>query len=238
MGDTLAHSSLAGVALGLMAGINPLLGAFTVAAVCGVIIEWLRRFYRRYAELALVIVMSLSLGVAVTVISSGNAHANVDSFLFGSILTVSDEDVRTVLILVVSAFSMIYFLFNRLLLITFDEEAAIIAKIRVRLINYLFMIIISATIAVAIRIVGVLVLSSMITLPVATALRFRRGFKATMVLAILAGFIDVFSGIVASFYFNAAPGGLAAVNSVILLSLIVLIQSVIGGIRKSPGKRV
>jgi zinc transport system permease protein len=210
IGDTLAHSSLAGVAVGLMTGFNPILSAFLFTSLFGVIIEFLRYFYKKYAELILVIILSLSVGIAITIMSSGRAHANVESFLFGSILTVTLEDLITVFILTFISVITILILYNQLLFITFDEEGAKISGIKVKIINYVFSILVAATIAVSIRIVGVLVLSSLIALPVATALQFNKGFKATLFLSMAVSITDIILGIFISYYVDAAPGGVTA----------------------------
>ena len=101
IGDALSHASLAGVATGLLLDWNPILSAFCLTSFFGLLIEVLREKFRRYAELTLVIVLSLSVGIAITIISSGLVHANVDSFLFCSILTVSQKEVLTVLVLTI-----------------------------------------------------------------------------------------------------------------------------------------
>ena len=93
IGDTLSHSSFAGVAIGLVIGTNPLLTAFLFTSVCALVIEALRTYYKKYAELVMSIVLTLSLGIAIILISSGKASAKVDSFLFGSILTVTKSDI-------------------------------------------------------------------------------------------------------------------------------------------------
>jgi zinc transport system permease protein len=235
IGDTLAHSSLAGVAVGLMTGINPILSAFLFTSLFGVIIEILRHFYKRYAELILVIVLSLSVGIAITIISSGRAHANVESFLFGSILTVTISDLITVLSLSIISIITILILFNQLVFITFDEEGAKIAGIKVKIINYIFSILVAATIAVSIRIVGVLVLSSLIALPVATALQFGKGFKATLFLSMAISLTDIISGIFISYYIDAAPGGVTAVISVIMLIIVIIIKKLISLFAKEFG---
>ena len=99
IGDPLSHASLAGIALGLLAGQNPVLGAFLFTSVCGALIEFLRTYFKKYTDLILTIVLALSVGTAITIISSGKLHANADSFLFGSVLTVSRFDMVTVVIL-------------------------------------------------------------------------------------------------------------------------------------------
>ena len=223
IGDALSHASLAGVATGLLFHANPILSAFCLTSFFGLLIEVLREKFRRYAELTLVIVLSLSVGIAITIISSGLVHANVDSFLFGSILTVSQGEVTTVAILTVISLLAIFGLFPQLVLLSFDEDGARILGVKARAINY--SILVAATISVSIRIVGILVISSLIALPVATALQLHQGFKKTMALAVLFSFLDVMAGLVVSYYLGAAPGGITAIVSVVLLLLVLLFQS-------------
>lgn len=224
IGDALAHASLAGVATGLLFHTNPILSAFCLTSFFGLLIEALREKFRRYAELTLVIVLSLSVGIAITIISSGLVHANVDSFLFGSILTVSHGEVTTVAILTLVSLLTIIGLFPQLVLLAFDEDGARIAGVKARTINYIFSILVAATISVSIRIVGILVISSLIALPVATALQLQKGFKKTMALAVVFSFIDVMAGLLVSYYVGAAPGGITAIVSVLLLLLVILYQ--------------
>jgi zinc transport system permease protein len=221
IGDTLAHSSLAGVAIGLLSGLNPILSAFVFTSICGILIEFLKNYYRKYAELILAIVLSLSVGIAITIMSSGKVSANVNSFMFGSILTVTRMDLYTVLLLTLFSVLAIILLYNQLVLLTFDEEGAKIAGVNVKLINYIFSILVACTISVSIRIVGVLVLSSMLALPVAAALQLKKGFKATLLFSILFSIIDIISGIFISYYIDCAPGGVTAIVSVLMLILVI-----------------
>ena len=226
IGDTLAHASLAGVAVGLMFKMNPIISAFLFTSLFGVIIEFLRDNFKRYAELILVIVLSLSVGIAITIISAGLVHANVEAFLFGSVLTVTREDFYTVLLLSVVSLVTIIKLYHQLVFITFDEEGAKIAGIKDKMINYIFSILVAATISVAIRIVGILVISSLIALPVATALQLRKGFKLTMIYSILFSFTDIILGIIISYWINAAPGGVTALISVLILVFTILLKKI------------
>ncbi|ACA43571.1 metal ABC transporter permease [Clostridium botulinum] len=224
IGDTLAHSSLAGIAIGLSLGQNPILSAFIFTSIAGVFIEFLRDYYKRYAELILSIVLSLSVGIAITLVSSGKASGNINSFLFGSILTVSKGELLTVFILSIISCLTLLLLHSELLYIAFDEEGAKIANVRVKLINYIFSILVAATISVSIRIVGVLVLSSLIALPVATALQFKKGFKNTLFLSILISIFDVISALFLSYYLDCAPGGITALISVFILLIVMVFK--------------
>lgn len=224
IGDTLAHSSLAGVALGLVFGQNPIISAFIFTSLCSFLIEVLKNYYKKYTEIILVIVMSLSIGIAITLISSGQARANVNSFLFGSILTVTKQDLLIVSVLCLITLIVLFVFFNQLVYITFDEEGAKVAGVKVKLINYVFSIIVAAAISVSIRVVGVLVLSSMIALPVASAIQLQKGFRKTLVYSIIISIIDIISGLVISYYVNAAAGGVIAITSVIMLVIVITIK--------------
>ncbi|MFC0903606.1 metal ABC transporter permease [Clostridium sp. MT-14] len=221
MGDTLSHSSLAGVAIGLVLGYNPILTSFIFTSIAGLTIEFLRSYYKKYAELILVIVLTLSVGIAIVLISTGKANANVNSYLFGSILTVSKNDLFTVFSLSIISVLTLFFLYNQLLYITFDENGAKVCGIKVKLINYLFALLVGATISVSIRILGILVISSMIAMPVAASLQLQKGFKLTFTFSIIFGFIDIMLGLFLSYYINSAPGGTIALISVLLLLIIL-----------------
>jgi zinc transport system permease protein len=236
IGDALSHASLAGVAVGLLLDVNPILSAFCLTSVFGIAIEMLRNAFRRYAELILVVILSLSVGIAITIISAGMVHTNVESFLFGSILTVSQEDVWSVAVLSVVSISTILLLYPQLVMLTFDEDGARIAGVRSRLINYIFSILVAATISVSIRVVGILVISSLIALPVATALQLQKGFRRTMELAVFFSFFDILLGLVISYWVDAAPGGVTAIASVVMLMVVIAYKEAVLTIRNKGGR--
>ncbi|MFA5528999.1 MAG: metal ABC transporter permease [Peptostreptococcales bacterium] len=225
MGDTLAHASLAGVTIGLLSNQNPIVGAFIFTSLCGVLIEFLRNYFKKYTDLILTIVLSLSVGTAITIISSGKLNTNADSLLFGSILTVTKLDMMMVLILSMISVVALFLLYHQMMYIAYDEEAAKVAGVRVRLINYIFSILVASAISVSIRIVGVLVISSMIALPVATALQLEKGFKTTLMFSIFFSIIDIMLGLFISYYLNVAPGGFTALVSVGVLVLVLLLKN-------------
>jgi zinc transport system permease protein len=219
-----------------MSGHNPILGAFIFTSVCGALIEFLRTYFKKYTDLILTIILSLSVGTAITIISSGRLHANADSFMFGSILTVSEFDMIMVLILSVVSVLTLILLYHQMLYIAYDEETAKVAGVKVKLINYVFSILVASAISVSIRIVGVLVLSSMIALPVATALQLGKGFKATLVFSIVFSVIDIMLGLFISYYLNVAPGGFTALISVGVLVLALTAKKMCSGIRAARGR--
>lgn len=226
IGDTLSHSSFAGVAIGLVAGTNPIITSFIFTSICAVVIEYLRSYYKKYAELVMSIVLTLSLGLAIILISSGKASAKVDSFLFGSILTVSRQDIYLIAIVGLICILCLLVLYNKLVYITFDEAGAKTAGINIKLINYIFTLLIAATISISIRVMGILVVSSIMVVPVATAMQLKKGFTKTLIYAILFGVLDVMIGLVLSYYINSAPGGTIALTSVIFLLLTLIAKNI------------
>jgi zinc transport system permease protein len=136
------------------------------------------------------------------------------------------------MVLFLSALSglTLIFLYHQMIYIAYDEEAAKIAGVRVKLINYVFSVLVASAISVSIRIVGVLVLSSMIALPVATALQLKKGFKLTLIFSIVFSLIDIMLGLFISYYVNVAPGGFTALVSVAVLILVLAAQKLRQGV--------
>ena len=110
---------------------------------------------------------------------------------FGSILTVTTSDIYIIAFLSILSLLTVFILYDKLIYIAYDEDTAKIIGVKVRLIQYIFSILVASAIAISIRIVGVLVLGSLISIPVATALQFKKGFKKTLILSIIFSFIDI-----------------------------------------------
>jgi zinc transport system permease protein len=237
IGDTLSHASLAGVTLGLMAGVNPILGAFVFTSASGLLIEFLRKFFAKYTDLILTIVYSLSIGIAITIISSGILHVNADGFLFGSVLTVTSFDILVIMILSVLTLFTVILLYHQMIYISYDEETAKIIGVRTRLINYIFAILVASSVAISIRIVGIMVIGAMIAIPIATALQLGQGFRKTLIFGILISIFDIVFGLILSYHLGVAPGGFTAILSVVVL-VGVIVGKMISGKRLSPERKM
>ena len=206
--DTLAHVSLAGVAIGLLTGLNPLITAIGAAAISSVAVERLRLSKRVYADAALSIFLSGSLALAVVLISVGRGFSvNIFNYLFGSIVTVEPSDVYLIGILGVGVCITILAFYKDLVYITFDEESAQAAGIRVRLVNTVLIILAALTVSLAITVVGVLLIAALIVIPVVTALQFKKSFFATILYAEAISLVSVSAGILASYHLNMPAGG-------------------------------
>jgi zinc transport system permease protein len=217
--DTLSHVSLAGIAFGLLMNWNPLLTAIGATTLSSIAIEKLRLSRKVYGESALALFLSGSLAVAVILISiSHGFNSTLFNYLFGSIATVSQNDIYTVLILSLVIVISIVILYKKLLFITFDEDAAKVDHVNVNLINTIFIILSAITISLAIPIVGILLISALLIIPVLAALQFKKSFIPTILIAQAISVFCVISGVVVSFYFDLAPGG-----TIVLINLIIFL---------------
>ncbi|WP_339257416.1 metal ABC transporter permease [Paenibacillus sp. FSL P2-0136] len=228
MADTLSHVSLAGVALGSVLGWNPALSGFAVAIAGGLIIEQLRRSYRTYSELPVAIIMTSGLALAVVLMSlKQNLTKSFSSYLFGSIVAVSDTQLK--LIALVAAAGLLYFIILRrpLYSLTFDEETAAISGVRTGWLSFSFAVLTGMTVAAAMPVVGVLLVSALIVLPASIALRIASGFTAAIMISVSVGLTGVFSGLTASYYINTPPGGTIALILLVFLLIAIAVQKLI-----------
>jgi zinc transport system permease protein len=219
--DTLSHVSLAGVAIGLLTGINPLLTAIVTAVASSIAIERLRLSKRVYGESALSIFLSGSLALAIILISLANGFSvDLFNYLFGSIVTVKQSDIYIILGVGIFVFLTIIAFYKELTYITFDEEAAQVGGIPTRFINILLIVLAALTVALAIPIVGILLISALIVIPVVAALQLKKSFLSTIFYAEAISLFSVIGGIVGSFYLNLPAGG-----TIVLIALIIFILS-------------
>lgn len=223
IGDTLSHSAFAGVAAGLIFGITPTVSALIYTILSSLLIEYLRNKYSSYQEIVISIVLTLNIGIAIILASTGRTGTNINQYLFGSILTVSMTDILLLLAVLVICILFIKVKYNELLYSTFDEEGFKIHGINNTLLNYMFAALTGATVGVSIRITGLLVISSILVIPVASALNLKKGFKKTLFLSVVFGLFSVLGGLLISYFIDSAPGGTIAVTSVLLLIISLLI---------------
>lgn len=228
IGDTLAHVALAGVAIGLLTDVYPVFTALVVTVLASFAIEGLRKSYPQYAELSLAVMMSFGVGLATVLISLGGTTGQVFSFLFGSVTLVTVQDLWSILILGVVILMMVLYLYRSLFYMAFDETAALLAGIPVKKINVLFTVMVAVTISLAMRIVGILMVSSLMIIPVAAALQLQGSFKKTFIFSLLFGLLSVMIGLTISFYASLAPGGTIVLTSLAILLSVLLFKKING----------
>ncbi len=219
--DTLAHVSLLGVAVGVLANIQPVYSALVFAVLGALGIEQINTKRKIYGESVLALFLSGSLAAATVVLGFARGfNANLLSFLFGSITTVQASDIRLVAGLGLATLLVLYAIYKELFFISFDEEAARVAGLPVKALNLILMVLAAITVSLSIRIVGVLLISALMVIPGITAMQYRQSFRRTAVLAVIFSLLSVISGLFMSFYLGLASGGV-----IVLISLLFFLVS-------------
>ena len=223
MTETLAHSALVGVAVGLFAGLSPLWMAVIMAIFSAWLIEYLRSTFNLYSDAILAIFLSGALALAIIIVSLGGAFNNsLFSYLFGSILAVSDDDLITMSIFGSISLVLLLGFSKELFFISYDEEVAKTSGIKVKMLNYLLVTIVAVIIALSIRVVGTLLIGALMVIPSIAALRYRQGFLKTVLISLLFALSSVAIGMTLSYYYSL-PSGATIVMCVILLFIISLV---------------
>ena len=221
IGDTLSHVALAGAAFGMITNTYPVYTAIIFSIMAALGIEGLRKRYANYAELSLSIVLSAGVGLASILISLGNTQA------IGKLQIITvNEDIILVVVLGVITFITILLFYKGLFYMTFDEESAYLGGVPVRKINLFFSILVALTVAISMRIVGALLISSLMVLPVATSLLIANSFKSGLIYSNIFGVISVIIGLTLSFYLDLAPGGTIVLTALGILLLVLLLESI------------
>jgi zinc transport system permease protein len=214
-GDAMSHVAFGGIAIGLFTKVYPIWTAFIVSVLAAIGITKLREFTKIPADSAIALLLSSGLAVGVVLISLSNGFTlDLYSFLFGSILLISIHDMVTSIALCAAVLIVMSIVYRKLMYITFDEEQAKVSGLDVGKLNYLFVVLASITVITSIRLVGVLLISSLIVIPNITAMMFGKGFKKTALISAIVGVFSVLSGITISYVLNLAPGG-----TIVLISI-------------------
>jgi zinc transport system permease protein len=176
------------------------------------------------SSIAVLLTSGLAIGVILISISGGFT-VNLFSFLFGNILLVSNDDVIMILTTAAIVIPVIYIFYKKLVLIICDEKQAMVSGLNVTWINTLFIILASITIIASIRLVGVLLISSLIVIPNITALMLGKGFKKTMFISCGVSIFSVVFGIIISYFVNLAPSGTIVLTMVCLFLVTIIAKN-------------
>lgn len=215
MGDGIGHVAVTGVALGLLTSTSPTLTAVVVAITGAVLIELIRERGRTTGDVALALLFYGGIAGGVMLIGlAGQGASTLHAYLFGSITTISARDVVVTAVLAVVVLACAIGLSRRLFAVAQDAEFAQVAGLNVRFYNLLVAVLAAVTVTVAMRTVGLLLVSALMVVPVATAQQLSRGFRSTLFAAMGIGTLAALGGVTVSAYVEVAPGA-----TIVLLAL-------------------
>lgn len=207
-GDGIGHVAFAGVAAGILLDVAPVLTALGFAVVGGIAIELLRSRGGTAGDQALALVFYTGIALGVVLVSAAGA-LNVDLFqyLFGSILTVTRADLAVIAVLGAAGLAVVGLLYRPLAGVVIDEEGARVAGVPIGSLNIVVAALAAVTVALSMRVVGILLVAALMVLPVSAAERIAWSMRSTLVLAMGLGLGSSLVGLTVSYYVNLPPGG-------------------------------
>ena len=230
--DALSHVTLGGISFGMFlltiipvfSVINPMCFGILFAVIGALLIEKLRTSFSNYQEIAIPIIMSAGIALSAIFISLADGfNQEIVGLLFGSISAVNISDLTTIIIITIIVLIFIVLFYKELFILSFDEEYSKVIGIP-KWIQFLFIVIVAMVISASMRVVGILLVSALITLPIAISMRITKGFKQLIALSIILGELSVILGLIIAFYMNISPGGVIVVLLVVMLILTMTIQ--------------
>lgn len=224
IGDGLGHIAFAGVAGGALWGYSPVISAAVATIIGALAIEKVRVRLNESAEMVLAIFFYSGMGMA-AIFTGLNKEGgfNLGSVLFGSLMTVSSRDLCIVAALALCTVIFVMLFYRNLQFLTFDEKAAQVAGLPVERLNLLLALLTALTVALSMRIVGLLLVSAMLVIPVACALQTARSFGGTIMQSMTYGVLTVLIGLPLSYYANLAPGGTIILTGTALFLLSIVL---------------
>jgi zinc transport system permease protein len=230
VGDGIGHVAFAGVALGYLLDLPLVLTALAVSVVGGLSIEWIRARRRAAGDQALALVFYTGIAGGVVLVSAAGAlNVNLFQFLFGSILTVTRSDLAVIAALGACALALVALLYRPLVAVVVDEEGARVAGLPVGFLNSLTVALAAVTIALSMRIVGILLIAALMVLPVIASSRIAWSLRSSILLGMGIGLGSVLTGITVAYYANLPPGA----TTVLVAAGTVLVAEVWSALRRS-----
>ncbi|MFA9559356.1 metal ABC transporter permease [Evansella sp. AB-rgal1] len=229
--DALSHITLSGIAFSLLLGkhfilfanLNPIYMGMIFSVGGAIFIERLRNVYRYYKELAIPIILSAGIGIGVVFISLADGfNTDLFSYLFGSVVVIRYSDFQLISVITILVLILFFLFYKEWFYLSFDEDQATVSGIPKKILHFIFIVMVALVIAASMRIVGILLVSSLMTLPVAAAMRWAKGFKQMFFYAIIFGELSVIIGLVSSFHLDLFPGG-----TIVLLNVLILLFSIL-----------
>ncbi|MFC7392039.1 metal ABC transporter permease [Scopulibacillus cellulosilyticus] len=242
MADGMSHMALSGIAAGLalqkylpfLNFLNPFYIGMLFSVLGSFCIRPLMKLYPYYREFVIPIILASAIGLSVVFISLANAfNSDLFGYLFGSLVTISKTDFIVVLIVLIFVLGFVILCYKPLLTLTFDEEGALVSKRGRQVVEILFTVTIALVVSVTMNIVGVLLVSAMMTIPVAKGMQLAKSFKQVFIYSIIFAEFDILSGLVISYNFNWSTGGTIVVIAFLVFMIVLLIKKIVQTISHS-----
>jgi len=229
IGDGIGHVAFAGVAAGILLDVSPVLTALIAAVLGGVVIEVLRSRGGTAGDQALALVFYTGIAVGVVLVSTAGA-LNVDLFqyLFGSILTVTRTDLVLIAALGAVGLATVGLLYRALAAVVVDEEGARVAGVPIGGLNIAVAALAAVTVALSMRVVGILLVAALMVLPVSAAGRIAWSMRSTFVLAMGIGLGSALIGLTISYYADLPPGGTIVLVAAAVFGVAVAVSAARG----------
>lgn len=216
----ITHASFGGVGISYFFGWSPMAGAAVFALLAALTTENLTRKKKIRNDSLIAVMWSLGMAIGIIFIYLTPGYSpNLMSFLFGSIITVTIVDLLFMLALTLTVLAVFIFMYRIILYVSFDEQFARTRGIPVMLVNYLLIILVSLTIVLSIRVAGIILVLSLLTIPQNTANLFTNSFGKILTLSVIIGFAGAMIGLYSS-YFLDIPSGATIIFSLVLLYLV------------------
>lgn len=230
----ITHSSFGGIGIAYYLGINPIIGAAVFAVLTGLGIEGFTKKadIRNDSVIAMLWSLGMAIGIIFIYLTPGYAP-NLMSYLFGNILIINHRDLFLLVGLSIIIILFFIFFYSKILYISFDEEYSKSQKYPVGLMNYTLMILVAGTIVLNIKIVGIILLLSLLTIPQNTANLFTKNFKRIIIYSILIAFLGSISGLIFSYFLNI-PSGATIIFSLIIIYILARLAHTIHKKLTSP----
>ena len=213
-GDAMSHVAFGGIALGLFLKSNPIWVSLIVSIIGALAIIKLNSSKRIYSDSSISVLLSLGLAMGLVLISlSGGFSIDITSYLFGSILLVNIEETWSTVVLSVVVIAFVILYYKKLIYLVFNEEQALVNGINTVVLNILFITLATIAIVMSIRLIGVLMVSSLLIIPNVSSLLLGYGFKKTILFSICFSLISVILGIILAFEWNITPSGMIVITS-------------------------
>ncbi|NLW28938.1 MAG: metal ABC transporter permease [Erysipelothrix sp.] len=235
IGDALSHGSLAGVTIGLILGFNPILGATAFAIFAALSIEFIRKKIPRYSEMSIAIITSTGIGIAGLLSGFVDNASNFNSFLFGSIVAINDLEMQLVILISVVVIGTFVLLYKEFFYIALDERSARLSGVNVSVVNFISTMMTAITVSMAARSVGALIVSSLMVIPVASAMQLAKSYFQTVLYSIVFGVLFTVGGLFVSYHLSLKPGGTIVLLGVVTLSVLFVIKALL---QKQKEKKV